>query len=73
MVPGAGPLATTNLTGNPQVVVRCGYTESTNPRISPWSMLGFLGKIYDEGSPLRVALAFEQATEWHKKRPTLIA
>ena len=32
----------------------------------------FLGKIYDEGSPLRLALAFEQATEWHKKTPTLI-
>jgi Asp-tRNA(Asn)/Glu-tRNA(Gln) amidotransferase A subunit family amidase len=64
-------LTTTNLTGNPQVVVRCGYTEGTGR--GPWSMLGFLGKIYDEGSPLRVALAYEQATEWHKKTPTLIA
>jgi Asp-tRNA(Asn)/Glu-tRNA(Gln) amidotransferase A subunit family amidase len=53
------------------VVVRCGYTESA-PR-SPWSMLGFIGKIYDEGSPLRLALAFEQTTDWHKKTPTLIA
>ena len=41
-------------------------------RSTPWSMLGFIGKIYDEGSPLRVALAYEQATEWHKKTPTLI-
>ena len=40
---------------------------------TPWRMLGFLGKIYDEGSPLRVALAYEQATEWHKKMPTLIS
>jgi len=71
VVPGSGPLTTTNLTGNPQVVVRCGYTEGTTMR-TPWSMLGFLGKIYDEGSPLRLALAFEQATEWHKKTPTLI-
>ena len=39
----------------------------------PRSDLGFLGKIYDEGSPLRVALAYEQATEWHKKNPTLSA
>ena len=73
VVAGSGPLTTTNLTGNPQVVLRCGYTESTSPRQSPWSMLGFLGKIYDEGSPLRVALAYEQATEWHKKTPKLIA
>ena len=72
VVPGSGPLQTTNLTGNPQVVVRCGYTEGTTQR-SPWSMLGFIGKIYDEGSPLRLAMAFEQATDWHKKTPTLIA
>jgi Asp-tRNA(Asn)/Glu-tRNA(Gln) amidotransferase A subunit family amidase len=71
VVPGSGPLTTTNLTGNPQVVVRCGYTESSTR--SPWSMLGFIGKIYGEGSPLRLALAFEQATDWHKKTPTLIA
>jgi Asp-tRNA(Asn)/Glu-tRNA(Gln) amidotransferase A subunit family amidase len=64
-------LTTTNLTGNPQVVVRCGYTEGSAR--TPWSMLGFLGRIYDEGSPLRVALAYEQATEWHKKTPVLIA
>jgi Asp-tRNA(Asn)/Glu-tRNA(Gln) amidotransferase A subunit family amidase len=72
VVPGSGLLTTTNLTGNPQVVVRCGYTEGTTQR-SPWSMLGFLGRIYDVGSPLRLALAFEQATEWHKKTPTPIA
>jgi hypothetical protein len=28
VVPGSGLLTTTNLTGNPQVVVRCGYTEN---------------------------------------------
>jgi Asp-tRNA(Asn)/Glu-tRNA(Gln) amidotransferase A subunit family amidase len=72
VVPGSGPLTTTNLTGNPQVVVRCGYTESATMR-TPWSMLGFIGRIYDEGSPLRLALAYEQATEWHKKTPVLIA
>jgi len=80
-------LTTTNLTGNPQVVMRCGYQEP-QPQPgqaagrgggggggfgSPWRMLGFVGKIYDEGSPLRLALAYEQATDWHKKTPTLIA
>jgi Asp-tRNA(Asn)/Glu-tRNA(Gln) amidotransferase A subunit family amidase len=72
VAPGSGLLTTTNLTGNPQVVVRCGYTETASPR-TPWSMLGFIGRIYDEGSILRLALAYEQATEWHKKTPTLIA
>ncbi len=69
---GAGSVMAINLTGNPQVVLRCGYTESTTAR-SPWSMLGFIGKIYDEGSILRLALAYEQATDWRKKTPTLIA
>jgi Asp-tRNA(Asn)/Glu-tRNA(Gln) amidotransferase A subunit family amidase len=80
VVAGSGPLTTTNLTGNPQVVVRCGWLEPQAGQGqgpggggTPWRMLGFLGKIYDEGSPLRVALAYEQATEWHKKTPTLIA
>jgi len=90
---GSGPLTTTNLTGNPQVVVRCGWIEPQPAPAgadaagaarggggggggfggTPWRMLGFLGKIYDEGSPLRLAMAYEQSTDWHKKTPTLIA
>jgi Asp-tRNA(Asn)/Glu-tRNA(Gln) amidotransferase A subunit family amidase len=67
LAPNNGLLTTTNLTGNPQVVMKCGYQDGVPRSIS------FLGKIYDEGSPLRVALAYEQATEWHKKNPTLFA
>ena len=33
--------------------------------------ISFLGKIYDEGSPLRVAFAYESVTDWHKKNPVL--
>jgi hypothetical protein len=29
----------------------------------------FTGGLYDEASPLRVALAFEQATKWHTMHP----
>jgi Asp-tRNA(Asn)/Glu-tRNA(Gln) amidotransferase A subunit family amidase len=67
-------LTTTNLTGNPQVVMKCGFTEGAKAdgsKVQVPRSIGFLGKIYDEGSPLRVALAYEQATEWHKKNPTL--
>ena len=60
-------LTTTNLTGNPQVVLKCGFVGNLPRSIS------FLGKIYDEGAPLRVALAYEQATEWRKMNPTLVA
>jgi Asp-tRNA(Asn)/Glu-tRNA(Gln) amidotransferase A subunit family amidase len=67
VIPFGSLLTTTNLTGNPQVVLKCGFSGGL-PR-----SIGFLGKIYDEGSPLRVALAYEQATEWHRKNPTLSA
>ena len=66
VMPPTSLLTTTNLTGNPQVVMKCGFVNNM-PR-----SVGFLGKIYDEGGPLRVALAYEQATEWHKKNPTLV-
>jgi aspartyl-tRNA(Asn)/glutamyl-tRNA(Gln) amidotransferase subunit A len=46
-------------------VVPCGFIDGM-PR-----GLSFIGKLYDEGAPLRVALAYEQATGWHTKRPPL--
>ena len=52
-------LTTTNLTGHPQVVVPCGFVDGM-PR-----GLSFLGRLYDEGTPLRVAHAFQQVTDWH--------
>jgi Asp-tRNA(Asn)/Glu-tRNA(Gln) amidotransferase A subunit family amidase len=67
VMPPNSLLTTTNLTGNPQVVMKCGFVNNLPRSIS------FLGRIYDEGSPLRVALAYEQATEWHKKNPTLVS
>ena len=67
VIPSTALLTTTNLTGNPQVVMKCGFTNGL-PR-----SIGFIGKIYDEGSPLRVALAYERATEWHAKNPVLSA
>ena len=67
VIPPNSLLTTTNLTGNPQVVMKCGFVNNL-PR-----SIGFLGRIYDEGAPLRVALAYEQATGWHRKNPALIA
>jgi Asp-tRNA(Asn)/Glu-tRNA(Gln) amidotransferase A subunit family amidase len=64
VIPPQSFLTTTNLTGNPQVVTKCGFVNGLPLNI------GFLGRIYDEGSPLRVALAYERATEWHSQHPT---
>jgi len=72
IIPSQALLTTTNLTGNPQVVVKCGFTDATlqDGRKTPVPRtIGFLGRIYDEGAPLRVALAYEQATEWRTKHP----
>jgi Asp-tRNA(Asn)/Glu-tRNA(Gln) amidotransferase A subunit family amidase len=63
--PYGGPLLSiTNLTGHPQVVVPCGFVEGL-PR-----GLVFTGKCFQEGDPLRVALAYEKATAWHTHHPS---
>ena len=61
--PGSASLLVTNLTGHPQVCVPCGFIDGL-----PRSIM-FTGSLYDEGSPLRVALAFERATKRHTMRP----
>jgi Asp-tRNA(Asn)/Glu-tRNA(Gln) amidotransferase A subunit family amidase len=63
---GGGPLLlVTNLTGHPQMVVPCGFL---NGRAQG---LVFTGPLYREDLPMRVALAFERATDWHKMNPKL--
>ncbi len=74
VIPPSALLTTTNLTGNPQVVMKCGFADDTLPdgsKIKFPRSVGFVGKIYDEGSPLRIALAYERATPWSKMNPAL--
>jgi Asp-tRNA(Asn)/Glu-tRNA(Gln) amidotransferase A subunit family amidase len=74
VMPPNALLTTTNLTGNPQVVMKCGFTEGAKAdgtKVQVPRSISFLGKIYDEGSPLRIALAYESVTDWHRKNPTL--
>lgn len=63
--PGSASLLVTNLTGHPAVVVPCGFVNNL-----PQSIM-FTGGLYDEGAPLRVALAYEQATKWRTMHPKL--
>jgi Asp-tRNA(Asn)/Glu-tRNA(Gln) amidotransferase A subunit family amidase len=62
---GTATLTITNLTGHPQVAVPCGFMNG-----NPQSII-FTGRLYEEGAPLRVAHAFEQATEWHTMHPKM--
>ncbi|HKA00530.1 MAG TPA: amidase [Candidatus Solibacter sp.] len=76
VIPPNSLLTTTNLTGNPQVVMKCGFTEGTRAdgtKVQVPRSISFLGRVYDEGAPLRVALAYEGVTKWHKMNPTLVA
>jgi Asp-tRNA(Asn)/Glu-tRNA(Gln) amidotransferase A subunit family amidase len=61
--PGSASLLITNLTGHPTVCVPCGFINNLPQAIM------FTGGLYDEAAPLRVALAFEQATKWHNMHP----
>ena len=71
--PGSSSLLVTNLTGHPAVCVPCGFLEvpagNNNPAQRLPQSIMFTGGLYDEASPLRVALAFEQATKWHTMHP----
>lgn len=53
-----------NLTGHPVVSVPCGFTGEGLP-----VGMQIVGRPFDEVTILRLAYAYEQATEWHRRRP----
>jgi aspartyl-tRNA(Asn)/glutamyl-tRNA(Gln) amidotransferase subunit A len=57
-----------NMTGLPALVLPCGF--SAGPPALPIG-LQLYGRAFDEASIFRVGHAYEQATEWHKRRPAL--
>lgn len=59
-------LLTTNLSGHPCVVVPNGFSEKGTP-----TSFTFIGKLFDEGTIIAAAKAYQDATEHHKKHPKL--
>ncbi len=57
-----------NLTGQPTISVPCGFTSEGMP-----IGMQLAGRHWRESTVLRAAHAYEQATEWHTRRPTLSA
>ncbi|MCE5312400.1 MAG: Asp-tRNA(Asn)/Glu-tRNA(Gln) amidotransferase subunit GatA [Nitrospiraceae bacterium] len=55
-----------NLAGVPAISLPCGFSSSGLP-----IGLQIIGRHFDESSIFRAAYAFEQSTEWHKRRPAL--
>ena len=58
-------LGVTNLTGHPAVALRAGFVAD-----APLELM-ITGRLYDEATTLRVALAFERGTKWNERIPTL--
>ncbi len=59
--------ATFNLTGAPALVVCSGFTEDGMPLA-----MQIAGRPFDEATVLRVGHAYERATSWRERRPTLV-
>jgi len=65
---GGDQLLATNLTGHPVVVLPNGFKKSGSP-----TSISFLGKLFEEGTILAVAAAYQENTDFHKKRPELFS
>ena len=53
------------LTGHPAICVKAGFIGNL-----PQGLM-ITGRLYDEATVLRVALAYERATKWHTMHPDL--
>lgn len=61
-----GYTAAFNVTGNPAISICNGFAASGMP-----TSLQIVGRLFDEVTVLRAAHAYEQATDWRKRRPTV--
>ena len=55
-----------NITGSPAISVPCGFSQDGLP-----IGLQLAGRAFDETTVLRAAHAYEQATDWHRRRPPI--
>lgn len=63
---GSFNLLMTNLTGHPTAVLPNGFRSDGTP-----TSISFVGKLFGEAKLLAVAQAYQEATDFHRKRPSL--
>ena len=61
---GGNVLLATNLTGHPALVLPSGFTLAGGP-----VSVSFIGKLFGEAELCRVAMVWQEATGWHRRRP----
>ncbi len=64
---GLAQLVATNLTGHPAVILPNGFREDGTP-----VSLTFLGGLFEEAKLMAVAKAYQDATDFHLKRPPMV-
>jgi Asp-tRNA(Asn)/Glu-tRNA(Gln) amidotransferase A subunit family amidase len=64
IVPGSRYTNVWNLLGLPAVVIPCGFNRDGLPLA-----IQIVGRPFDEATVLRIARAYERATDWHTRRP----
>ena len=57
---------TQNIAGIPSLALPCGFTESGLP-----IGMQIMGKMFSEETILQAGFAYQQATDWHKRKPKL--
>jgi aspartyl-tRNA(Asn)/glutamyl-tRNA(Gln) amidotransferase subunit A len=55
-----------NFTGHPAISIPCGFTREGSP-----VGLQLIGPCWGEARLLAIALSYEDATDWHNRRPEL--
>lgn len=65
---GNDTLLLTNLTGHPCVVLPNGFRENGTP-----VSLSFIGRLFGEAEVLALAKAYQEATDFHTRRPPLFS
>lgn len=68
VTPSTSSLYLGNFTGHPLVVLPNGFNSKDMP-----TSIGFMGQLYGESDLLAVANAYQNATEFHRRYPTLEA